>query len=123
MKALATSLQLRGFELSVFLGWPDVERATAQIVLLDMDIHFAEAPKACLTDQLGDTICYATLLQSLREHVALQSFRLVEYLGRDIYDFTKSQLPPKSRLLISLTKHPDIPGLTGGVCFRYGDQA
>ena len=56
MNIINSSLCICGLELQVFLGWPQEERQTQQVVLLDMTIVFPTPPKACETDNLEDAI-------------------------------------------------------------------
>ena len=118
---MTSTLLIRGLELSVYLGWPEDERQAPQTVYLDIEIGFKDAPKACLTDNLDDTFCYAILINHLKETISTKKFRLIEYLGHEIHQFIQSQLSTFSRVTVRITKHPEIPGLTGGVCFSYGD--
>jgi 7,8-dihydroneopterin aldolase/epimerase/oxygenase len=115
-------LSLHRIELSVHLGWPEEERATKQLVLLDLDIDFAKSPKACETDELNDTLCYADLITHLHYKLATTSFRLIEHLSYEIYQLIKPHLPKNARLRLHLTKYPPIPSLKGGVCFSYGEE-
>lgn len=124
-QALTSSLRIRGVELLVHLGWEDSERDQQQVVLVDIDIRFSELPKACVSDELTDTFCYAELINSLRRQLINRPFHLVEHLTAEIYSLVKSQLMSvnTSSVRISLTKHPSVEGLTGGVCFSYGDSS
>ncbi|VVC74733.1 hypothetical protein AQUSIP_00050 [Aquicella siphonis] len=123
-KKLYTTLSVRGLELNVNLGWRDKERKQEQPVLLDLIIRFPAAPPAaCETDELDDTVCYATLIEHIRHAIAHKKYRLVEHLSADIYRSAKTRLPRPCRLKIRLTKFPKIEGLMGGVTFDYGDEA
>jgi dihydroneopterin aldolase len=114
-------LFIRGLELKVHLGWPDNERQEPQVVHLDVDIWFKGPPKACITDNLDDTICYSTLVDEIRNDISTKKFHLIEYLSREIHQFIKSRLSDQSRVTVRITKHTQIQGLTGGVCFGYED--
>ena len=117
-----SALFIQGLELRVYLGWPDDERSQKQVVLLDVDIWFAKPPDACVTDKLDDTICYASLIQFIHDHLAERTFHLIEHLTQTIYHLIKSQLSDQTKTHVRITKHPDIAGLTRGVCFGYGDN-
>ncbi len=113
-------LEINGLELSVFLGWPDDERSQKQTVWLDIKMQFPTEPKACLSDELNDTVCYQALIQQLREHIADTPFKLVEHLTHAIYEFIQDLVPEKTTISIALTKHPrQILGL-GSVTYHYG---
>lgn len=121
MMTHACTLRITGLELGVHLGWPAREQEQEQIVLLDLEICFPQPPKACQTDRLADTVCYATLISALRESMVRRKFRLVEHLSFEIYQFIKPLLPAHTGLTVRIIKHPDIEGLTGAVRFIYGD--
>jgi 7,8-dihydroneopterin aldolase/epimerase/oxygenase len=119
---IKSHLLLRDIELCIFLGWPESERLEAQIVLLDLDIEFSQPPKACLSDDLVDTFCYADLITKIHTELGAKNYRLIEHLTYEIYTLVKRDLPPDASLLVRLTKHPKIQSLSGGVCFSYGDE-
>jgi dihydroneopterin aldolase len=121
-KTCDSTLFVRGVELSVNLGWRRQERAHEQAVLLDIDIKFAAPPSACQTDTLDETVCYATLISKIREQIVNKDYRLIEHLSAEIYSIIKPDLPTDAKLQIRITKYPKITGLTGGVCFTYGDH-
>lgn len=122
MTTPASSLLINGLELCVYLGWPDQEQHEAQVVHLDVDIWFPKPPLACDTDKLEDTICYATLVDSIQNFLGKKKFRLIEHLCKEIHTFIKAALPDGARVIVKITKHPRIQGLTGGVRFSYWDD-
>ena len=119
---LCSTLHIHNLELNINLGWRSKERRQEQAVLLDMDIQFPSPPAACLTDKLDDTVCYAKLIDVIREKLALKHFRLIEHLSSDIFIIAKQYLPDNYKIHIRLTKYPRIGGLRGGVSFEYGDK-
>lgn len=114
-------MQIRGLELYVNLGWPEKERQQQQAVLMDLSIHFAEPPKACISDNLSDTLCYSDLIDSIRNNISNKNFHLIEHLGHEIYHVIKTKLPDNVCINLNITKHPVISGLTGGVSFSLFD--
>lgn len=119
---MKATLHVRRLELKVKLGWLSQEREHEQTIELDLDIHYPALPKACETDELSDTVCYAQLTDVIRQHIAKKEYRLVEHLGAEIYALTKPLLPQNAKLIVHLVKYPQIEGLIGGVCFDYGDE-
>lgn len=117
---LKSALRVRGIELLINLGWEDEEREQQQVILLDIDVQFESLPKACISDDLADTFCYAELITLLRKRFNARPFRLIEHLTAEIYALVKTQIN-NARITLHLTKHPNVEGLTGGVCFSYGD--
>lgn len=121
--SIKSSLLIKNFEITVSLGWLEQERVNKQTVQLDIELQFTNPPMACQSDELNETYCYDALTDKIREYVADKSFRLVEYLGGEIYLLVKKELSPSVLVKIELTKHPVIANLNGGVKFRYGDFA
>jgi len=117
-----SSITLNSLELSVNLGWPQGERVKQQIITLDVAIHFSEPPLACTSDQLADTYCYDTLVNTIKASVATRNFRLLEHVGHEIHQLVKQSLRSDIRVHIRVTKKPAILNLTGGVTFSYGDE-
>lgn len=122
VKKCYAKLHIRKLELNVNLGWRNPERKLEQGIELDLEISFPLPPKACVTDNLDGTICYAELIEVIRNEIRTKKYRLVEHLCVEIYTIVKSNLPKKSKLKVRLTKYPKIQGLTNGVCFDYGDE-
>lgn len=118
----ASSLLISGLELSVHLGWPEEERLQKQTVLLDVDIWFPEPPKACVSDRLDDTVCYANLINEIHKKTKARKFRLIEHLASEVYKTIKSLLPEKTRVIVRVNKTPDVQGLKGSVRFSYWDD-
>lgn len=112
-------LAINGLELDVFLGWPDEERLQKQKVWLDVKMRFAAALKACVSDDLNDTVCYQHLIHDLREHLIDKKFKLVEHLTHEIYRFIETNVPKDTAIFVTLTKQPQITGL-GNVTYHYG---
>lgn len=118
----ASALLIDDLELHVHLGWPNDEREERQLVHVDIDIWFAEPPKACISDHLDDTLCYSTLIDTIREKITNQHFHLIEHLTCEIYNIIKPLVANNSRVKVSIKKHPKIEGLAGHVRFSYWDD-
>ncbi|HTO69293.1 MAG TPA: dihydroneopterin aldolase [Myxococcota bacterium] len=115
-------LEFRGARLAVRLGCGAEERAVPQQVDLDVAVRFAELPAACESDKLGDTVCYAELIDAAREYVRRREFQLVEKLGRDLLAVLRPLVPPGAELWLRVTKlRPPVADLAGGVSFALGD--
>jgi dihydroneopterin aldolase len=121
MKTLNSNLSIKNYKLPVFLGWSDQERQYEQTVLINVDIYFMHPPKACDSDHLGDTVCYHTLLDLIHDKINTRHFRLIEHLAQTIFRLIEPSLPKQTRLAVTITKQPNIEGLSNGVSFRYGN--
>jgi len=117
-----SKITLNNLELSVNLGWPQGERVKQQIVTLDVVLHFSKPPLACTTDQLADTYCYHTLINTIKKNLEQRHFRLIEHLGFELYQTIRQSLSSDTRIQLRLTKKPAILNLTDGVTFCYGDE-
>ena len=65
--------------------------------------------------------CYDALTKLIQKQIALKSYRLIEHLGCEIYNIAKAFFSSHDKIAVKIIKHPDIPGLTGGASFSYGD--
>jgi dihydroneopterin aldolase len=110
-------LTIRGLELKVNLGWRDKELLEPQAIMLDVDIYLPEPPKACQTDDLQDSVCYAELINKIRQRLGNNKYRLIERLATEIFDVIAPEMPETARLRVQVTKKPKIDGLTGGVSY------
>jgi 7,8-dihydroneopterin aldolase/epimerase/oxygenase len=115
-------LECNGARLWVRLGCGAEERAQPQAVDLDLAVRFAELPPACESDKLGDTVCYAELVEVARRAVAGREFHLVERLAHALFAELRRLVPPGAELWLRVTKlHPPVAELAGGVAFSLGD--
>lgn len=116
-------LHIQALEINVNLGWTAEERSQKQTVRAGIEIRFFTPPAACINDELEHTICYAKLIDLLKQHIQDQRFHLIEHLAYTIHAFIKASLLETAAITVRLTKFPAIPGLLGGVHFSYGDSA
>lgn len=115
-------LEFRGARLDVRLGCSDAERARPQAVDLDVAVRFAELPRACESDDLSHTVCYADLIDAARAACAGREFKLVERLAHELHARLRPLVPAGAALWLRVTKlHPPVEGLAGGVSFALGD--
>ncbi len=117
-----TTLQIQDLALLLRLGWTAEERETPQLITLAITILFNQPPTACQTDELQDTDCYDTLIQTILAEFHQQPFKLIEQVAASIHHFIKKNLKQEACVTVNLTKKPVIAGFTGKVCFSYGDN-
>jgi dihydroneopterin aldolase len=118
---LTSTLAIRNLELDIFIGWPDEERVREQTIVIDINIDFLKPPKACTSDALEDTFCYAKLINKIKEELYPAKFHLVESLTATLYQIVKRHLKNSANVVIHVTKKPSIHNLKGGICFSFGD--
>lgn len=118
------ALYLQDLVLAVHLGCEPPERMEAQEVRVSLSLRWPETPKAVLSDQLEDTVCYARLSQAIQALVEGREFRLIEKLGGDIYNCVRAQIPSSTSLKVRVHKvRPPIRALQGGAVYECGDFA
>lgn len=115
-----STLSINMMELSIYLGWSSKERKKRQTILADIDLYFFTPPIACLTDNLDDTLCYASLIKDIRAETTAKEFHLVEHFGQYLFQLIQQRVSDKAKISISITKHPKIKNL-GSICFKYSD--
>jgi len=120
-ESLYSALSLKQLKVSVFLGASQEERDTKQEIEINLDIMFHSLPKACMTDQLKDTFCYATLVDKLKVFCLKKPFRLIEHLGYELYQFVKQTLKNVD-INLEIKKRPPVHGLEQSIfCLKDKD--
>lgn len=109
-------LAIEALALEVKLGVPEAERAVPQTVLVAIQFQFVEPPVACFSDQIEDTLCYATLAKRLQTFCESKTFCLLETLGYQLYQYLKTDLlsnmgKQKINIGLRVTKHPPLNNL------------
>jgi 7,8-dihydroneopterin aldolase/epimerase/oxygenase len=113
-----STLEISAARLHIRLGCGAPERAAPQDVDLRVTIRFGSLPHACESDELGDTVCYAKLVEQARELCAGREFKTVEHLAYAIARRLRGEIPADAGLEVRVTKlHPPIEELDGGVSF------
>jgi 7,8-dihydroneopterin aldolase/epimerase/oxygenase len=116
--SIQSVLELQRARLRVRLGWEAAERARPQAVDLGVRIEFAAPPRACRSDQLGDTVCYAALIERAQQACEGREFRLIEHLAQTLLEAVQALLPAAAAVELTVSKpHAPVPALAGGVRF------
>lgn len=117
-----SALRIEAIRLAVNLGCTAAERSSRQEVRVAVELRFAEAPLAMLTDNLADTICYAEVAQAIQQHCEAREYQLIEKMAHEIFGIVKEIVRPNSKVEITLHKmQPPIDCILGGTVFRCGD--
>lgn len=117
-----TSLLLNGLCLAVFVGVYPEEQEKKRNINIDLHIRFQAPPPGCHSDQLQDTYCYDQIIAYIKDKLGDRKYKLIEYLSREIHGFLKEYFPPATLISVRVTKQPNIPDLSRGVTFEYGDE-
>lgn len=80
---MSDRILVSGLRVATRVGWTDEERAGSQFVLVDLDVE-TDVARSSRTDELSDTIDYASLISKVAEHVAAREARLLETLAAEI---------------------------------------
>ena len=106
------------------LGWGEEEKHHPQQVSITLEFTFCAPPLGVTTDQLSDTLCYASIVEHVQHLVHKKRFNLIEHLAGCIYTVICTLVAegniPLSLLKVTVCKMaPPIPGIHGGVSFTY----
>jgi dihydroneopterin aldolase len=117
-----SKLIIADLRLWVHLGCGEEEKLHPQMVSIDIEVIFKNPPKAVTTDYLEDTICYAQLVQKVKEVCAGGRFNLIERLVGDIHAAIQSHTASHKHLVESINVtvckvSPPVPDVHGGVFF------
>lgn len=110
-----SQLILEKLNLHAKLGHTAKERHLPQRISLQIKLGFDHLLDACTTDNLINTICYADLADDLQQFCDDRSFKLIEALTYQLYQFLKIKLSEKINGKISIflcvTKNPQLAKL------------
>jgi dihydroneopterin aldolase len=91
------------------------------MIEINLTIVFHKLPQGCMTDQLQDTVCYATLIDVIKNFCRTKSFHLVEHLAYQLYKLVKQTIT-SANIRLQIKKKPNIENL--GCCvFELNDGA
>ncbi len=110
-----SQLNIIDYELSVHIGISAQEREMKQKVFVSIMINFKSLPRATITDNVNDTLCYHNIcykLKLLNDKV----FSTIEYLCHQVYNLLYEIIEP-NYFQFEVRKFPVIENLKGGVKF------
>ena len=96
-------LKLSSLKLDVSLGVSEQERKNRQIIELNIKLCFNQAPTACFTDDINDTLCYDDLCQTIVNYCSNRSFNLIEHLAYQLANLIKDNTNI-ANVLVQVTK-------------------
>ena len=118
---MKTILNINDYSVRCKIGCSTAERKKTQEVRVSVRLEFLIFPKACQTDRLQETVCYATLCEMIKRIATQKEYKLVEHLAHEIFMGLLAALPGECRSEVSVHKvAPPIKGLLGGVHFKIG---
>lgn len=115
-------LSINDLRLWANLGNSVEEQANPQPISIYIQLSFLNKPLACTTDNLSDSVCYAEIVELIRNITQNKTFNLLEhltnYLDTEIYQYLE-KISPNVKLKIIVTKlSPPVPNIFGGVAFE-----
>lgn len=122
MKIESATLNLPEIVLYPRLGLLPDERANPQEVRLAIEITFSHPLAACLSDDIGGTLCYHHLYDELNDLISRKEFCLIEHLAHSIATIITEQIHSRAlpSATVSLTLHKvslPLPALPKGASF------
>ncbi len=119
-------LSILDLRIWVHLGCSDHEKFHPQLVSFNIDIVFKEPPKAIVTDNISDTICYLDLVNNIQTYCHNKYFNLIERLTYSVHEIITSSLELQKSLISSINVEmkkvsPPVPNVHGGVTFTYSN--
>lgn len=110
-----SQLTLEKLNLKVNLGYSAEERSFPQWISLRVQLSFTKLPLACINDNLNDTLCYASLSEDLQNFCNGRSFKLIEALTYQLYQFLKKKISAaiseQNNVFLCITKSLQLPTL------------
>ena len=115
------TLFLRDFRLQMIIGIYEWERKIPQTVQLDLEIGLPHS-RACLTDDVADSINYADVAQRIRDTIAQRDFNLVEALAEHVAQVVLTEFG-SPWIKVCVTKLAVVRGIKKlGICIERGQK-
>lgn len=93
-------------KVEALIGVYDNERLQTQPLWLDIKLTLANDSIAGATDQLSDTVDYATVCQIIRTHITQTNFQLLEALAQYLALLLLNRFPSITRCRLTVHKKP-----------------
>jgi dihydroneopterin aldolase len=100
---MADRITVRGLRLDGRVGVPDEERATPQLLELDIELE-VDLDAAARSDELADTVDYGPLIELCRRTLDRGEFKLLEGLAGALVDRVLEEAPRASAATIRVRK-------------------
>lgn len=125
MPHYAHMLSVNRLQVHAHLGFYTGERAKLQPVEICFRLYFPEAPPFALDDE-ADFFDYGELCKVLTDFIASRDFKLVEFMGAELFRRLRADLDARHashvKLWLRLNKvAAPVAGLTGGASFTQCD--
>jgi len=117
-----SQLTIPSIRCSARIGWADRERVDPRGVRVFIALAFSTPPAATVSDALADTVDYAALSTRVVSLCGARPYRLLEHLGRTLFDELRRDLPAQVRLWLEVSKeHSPLAEMEVSPRFGVGD--
>jgi dihydroneopterin aldolase len=118
-------VSINRLQVHAHLGFYTGERAKPQPVEISFRMYYPKAPAHTLNDE-AEFIDYGQLCKGLTDYIAANSFKLVEFMGAELFRRLRADLDARGatqvRLWLQLNKvAAPLPGLIGGAYYTQCD--
>ncbi|MDX2094561.1 MAG: dihydroneopterin aldolase [Alphaproteobacteria bacterium] len=125
MAHFAHMVSVNRLQVPAHVGFYTGERAKPQPVEISFRLYFPEAP-LCSRDDEADFIDYGELCKVLTDFILTRDFKLVEFMGAELFRHLRAELDGRGASHIRLWLHlskvaAPLPGLIGGAGFTQCD--
>lgn len=121
MNSYNNCLTINRLRLTVHLGYENGERKTPQPVEVDIKLFFPELTEASINDD-GNFSCYDKISHVIKKLCDEKEFRLIEYLGKEIYNAIRPTVDNEVKIMVKITKCGlPVSFVLGGASFSYTD--
>lgn len=116
-------LDINNLEVSLSIGINEEELSCVQDLIINLTIYFLSPPRACNTEKISDTICYANVIDHIHDFCALKHYSLIESFANELFTSIRSKfLSDNEKLTLQLCKKPKIFNFDGSCCFTLSDK-
>ena len=109
-------LEINKLIIPIIIGVGSEERSNRQDIEINIKITFDDLPKACLSAQIEETICYDKLVKIINEFCGKNQFLLIEELAYKLHQYLKQNFVP-AKLELQICKNPPIEQIKENCCF------
>jgi FolB domain-containing protein len=105
-------LYIRGYKTRIILGNAMCEQEEPREIIMNISFRWSSGPYACQSDDLKDTICYDSLLKTVKNALDGHIFHLVERFAQYVYDIIHASVGKDVAVRVEVVKpHPPIEGV------------
>ncbi len=98
---------IKGLKVFAFHGVNPSEQEDGQVFILDIEAR-ADLSRACRSDDIGDTVSYATIMKRASAVMLEEKNALIERAAQRVADTLLAEFPALESVRITLKK-PDAP--------------